>query len=147
MPCLGLALNVSICCCTVTVVVLRKCINWGSIFYKIACASSENLEHAHRMQADQRLRCPSEDALHPRLPTECHASRKEGNDQESIQCPNTLRPSHQRERRTYLKQRHHNQNTTNRKPKGQFLSQKLAKRLFKMKNSPGHTKTVIEIVK
>ena len=37
------------------------------------------------------------------------------------------------ERRTRLKQWHHNQNTTNRKPKGDFLSQKLAKRLSKIK--------------
>ena len=29
----------------------------------------------------------------------------------------------ERERRTHLKQRHHNQNTTSRKPKGQFLTQ------------------------
>ena len=39
----------------------------------------------------------------------CRTSRKEGNDQESIQLPNTFRPRHQRERRTHLKQRHHNQ--------------------------------------
>ena len=30
-------------------------------------------------------------------------------------------PRHQRERRTHLKERHHNQNTTSRKPKGQIL--------------------------
>ena len=42
-------------------------------------------------------------------------NRKEGNDQESIQLPNTFRPRHQMERRTHLKQRHHNQNTTSRK--------------------------------
>ena len=41
---------------------------------------------------------------------------KEGNDQGLIQLPNTLRPRHQRERRTHLQQRHHNQNTTGRKP-------------------------------
>ena len=51
-------------------------------------------------------------------------NRKEHIDQESIQLPNTFRPRHQTERRTHLKQRHHNQNTTSRKPKGQFLSQK-----------------------
>ena len=34
-----------------------------------------------------------------------------------------FRSRHQRERRTHLKQRHHNQNTTNRMPKGPFLSQ------------------------
>ena len=50
--------------------------------------------------------------------------KKEGNDQESIQLPNTFRPRHLWERRTHLKQRHHNQNTTSRKPKGQFLSRK-----------------------
>ena len=65
--------------------------------------------------------------------------RTEGNDQESIQVPNTFRPRHQRERRTHLKQRHHNQNITSRKPKGQFISQKLAKRLSKIKPLPGHT--------
>ena len=36
-------------------------------------------------------------------------SRKEGNDQESVQLPNAFRPRHQRERRAYLKQWHHNQ--------------------------------------
>ena len=53
----------------------------------------------------------------------CHAyhNRKEGNDQESIQLPNTFRQRYQRERRTHLKQRHHNQNTASRKAKGQFL--------------------------
>ena len=49
---------------------------------------------------------------------------KEGYDQESIKLPNIFRSKHQRERRTFLTQRHHNQNTTSRKPKGQFLSQK-----------------------
>ena len=33
------------------------------------------------------------------------------------------------------KQQHHNQNTTSRKPKGQFLSQKMAKRLSKLKKN------------
>ena len=47
-------------------------------------------------------------------------NRKEGNDQESIQSHNTFHPKHQRERRTHLMQRHNNQNTTSRKPKGQF---------------------------
>ena len=51
------------------------------------------------------------------------AKWKEGNDQESKQLPNTFRPSHQKERRTHLKQRHRNENTTSRKPEGQFLSQ------------------------
>ena len=59
-------------------------------------------------------------------------NRKEGNDQEPIQLPNTFRPETKRERRTHLKQRHHNQNTTSRKPKQQFLSQKLAERLSKI---------------
>ena len=44
-------------------------------------------------------------------------SRKEGNAQESIQLPYTFRPRHQGERRTHLKQRHHNKNTTSRKQK------------------------------
>ena len=65
--------------------------------------------------------------------------RKEGNDQESIQLPYKFQQRHQREIMTYWKQRHHNQNTTRRKPKGQFLSPKLAKRLSKIKNSPGRT--------
>ena len=34
-----------------------------------------------------------------------------------------FRSRHQRERRTHLEQLHHNQNTTNRMPKGPFLSQ------------------------
>ena len=50
-------------------------------------------------------------------------NRKEGNGQESIQLPNTFRPKHQKERSTHLKPRQHNQNTTSRKLKGQFLSQ------------------------
>ena len=44
-------------------------------------------------------------------------NRKEGNDQESIWLPNTFRPRHQTERSMHLKQRHHNQNTTNWKTK------------------------------
>ena len=41
---------------------------------------------------------------------------------------------HQRERRTHLMLRHHNQNTTSRKPKGQFLYPKqMAEWLFKIK--------------
>ena len=41
-----------------------------------------------------------------------YENRKKGNGQESIQSPNTFRQRHQRERRTHLKQRYHNQNTT-----------------------------------
>ena len=48
-------------------------------------------------------------------------NRKEGNDQKSIQLPNTFRPSHQGKRKTHLKQRLHNQNTTSRKPNRQFF--------------------------
>ena len=44
-------------------------------------------------------------------------NRKEGNDQESIQLPNTFRPRHKKEIWTHLKQRHCNQNTTSRKVK------------------------------
>ena len=44
-------------------------------------------------------------------------NRKEGNDQKLVQLLNTLHPRHQSERRTHLKQQHHNQNTTSRKPK------------------------------
>ena len=66
-------------------------------------------------------------------------NRKEDNDQESIQLPNIFRTRHQMERRTHLKQRQHNQNTTNRKPKGQFLFRKSAKRLSKIRIS--HAKT------
>ena len=51
--------------------------------------------------------------------------RKAGiRNQEWTQLPNTFRPRHQRERRAHLKQRRHSQNTTSRKPKGQFLSLK-----------------------
>ena len=84
-------------------------------------------------QSDQGLHCPLTESLDT---TECKkrtANRKEGNDQESIQFPNTFRPRRQKEGRTYLKQRHHNENTTSKKPKGQVLSQKLAKRLSKIK--------------
>ena len=54
----------------------------------------------------------------------------------------------QRERRTHLKQRHHNQNTTNRIPKGPFLSQTSARWLL-IKKSARHTckdNTMTEIV-
>ena len=44
----------------------------------------------------------------------------EDNALESIQSPNTFRPRHQRERRTHLKQRHYNQNTTKQKAKSSF---------------------------
>ena len=44
-------------------------------------------------------------------------NRKEGNDQESIQLPNTVRPRHKMERKT------HNQNSTSRKPKGQLFTE------------------------
>ena len=44
-------------------------------------------------------------------------NRREGNDQKSTQLPNTVRPRHQRERRTYLKQGHKNQNTKSKKAK------------------------------
>ena len=57
-----------------------------------------------------------------------NVNRKGGNDQESIQLPNTS--GHQRERRMHLKQWQHNQNTTSRKSKGQFLSI-MKTRLFK----------------
>ena len=49
-------------------------------------------------------------------------NRKEGNDQKLVQLLNTLHPRHQSERRTHLKQQHHNQNTTSRKPKDSFFS-------------------------
>ena len=74
-----------------------------------------------------------------RIRTEMFINKTEGNDQESIQLPNTFRPRHQRKNKTHLQQRHHNQNTANRKPKGQFLSHKLAKRLSKIKILPRHT--------
>ena len=61
-------------------------------------------------------------------------NRKTGNAQESTQLPNTFK----RERRTYLKQRRHNQSTTSRKSKGPFSFQKLAKRLSKIKQK-SHT--------
>ena len=45
-----------------------------------------------------------------------------------------FRSRRKREKRTHIKQWHHNQNTTSRKPKEQFLSPKLAKCLSKIKN-------------
>ena len=60
-------------------------------------------------------------------------NRKEGSDQESIQLPNTFRRRFRRERRTHVKQRHHNQTTTSRKPKGQFLSQNIDHRAIQNK--------------
>ena len=65
---------------------------------------------------------------------QCHGNRKEGNDQKSIQLHSTFRPRHQRERRTHLKQRHHNQNISNRKPKGQFLFQNICQMAIQNKN-------------
>ena len=50
--------------------------------------------------------------------TNLKIKRKEDNDQESIQLPNTFLPRHERERR------HHNQNNTGRKPKDRLFSQK-----------------------
>ena len=41
-------------------------------------------------------------------------NRKEDNDQESMQLPSTFRLRYQLERRTDLKQRHHNRNATSR---------------------------------
>ena len=75
---------------------------------------------------------------------------KECNEQESIQLPNTFRPWHQRERRNRLKQLHQNQNITSRKPKGQFLSQKIGQKVIQNKNytrtyMQKHTVTVIVI--
>lgn len=57
--------------------------------------------------------------------------RSDGNDQESIQLPQTSHPSHQRENNTNIKQFHHTENVTRGKPKGQLLSHKLAERLSK----------------
>ena len=45
------------------------------------------------------------------------ANRKEGNDQESTQSPNTFRPRHRKGKRTHLNQWQHNQNTTDQKAK------------------------------
>ena len=58
------------------------------------------------------------------------ANRKEGNDQESIQLPYTFRPRQERERRTHLATAPQS-NTISRKPKGQFLTKKMAKRIPK----------------
>ena len=57
-------------------------------------------------------------------------------------------PRHQRERRTHLKQRRHNQNSTSRKPKGQFLSQKIGQttiqnKTFTRRYMQRHTMTEI----
>ena len=61
--------------------------------------------------------------------------RKECNDQESIQLPNTFcsKTRKEKEKKDAPRAKGHNQTTTSRKPKGQFLSQKLAKRLSKVK--------------
>ena len=72
-----------------------------------------------------RTCAPSNDSDQPAQLHFWLANKKEDNDQASIQLPYTIHPIHQRERRTHLKQRHHNQNTTSTKPKVQFLSQKL----------------------
>ena len=69
-------------------------------------------------------------------------NRKEGNDQESIQLPKTFRPKHPRERRTHLKQQHHNQNITSRKTKGQYLSQKIGQ--MAIQNKKKFTRTYIQ---
>ena len=53
----------------------------------------------------------------------------------------TFRPRHQRERRTLLKQRHHNQTTTNRKPEGSFFPKNWPYGYPKIKIPPIHAKT------
>ena len=69
-------------------------------------------------------------------------NRKEGIDQESIQLPNTFRSKTPKGKKDALKVTDNNQ-TISRKPKGQFLSKTLAKRLSKIKKKkkkiPDHT--------
>ena len=55
-----------------------------------------------------------------------------------------FRSRHQRERRTHLKQRHHNQNTTNRMPKGPFLSQTSGQTVIKNDNNKKISKTYMQ---
>ena len=54
-------------------------------------------------------------------------NRKEGNDQESIQLRYTFRSKTPKGKKDAIKATAPRQNTTSRKPNGQFLSQKLAK--------------------
>ena len=51
----------------------------------------------------------------------------------------TLSVLDQREGRAHLKQRHHNQNTTSRKPKGQFFPQTDQTAVQNKKKSPWYT--------
>ena len=52
----------------------------------------------------------------------CHlGNRKKGNDQESIQLPNTFRPRHQRERSMHLKQWYHNQTLQEKRQKDNYF--------------------------
>ena len=66
-------------------------------------------------------------------------NRKEGNDQESIQLPNTFCPRQQKGKKDPLKATAPQSKHYKQKAKGRFLSRKLAKRLSKIKISPGHT--------
>ena len=55
-----------------------------------------------------------------------HKRQKKGRQRSGIELPNTFRSKTPKVKKDALKQRHHNQNTTSRKPKGQFISQILA---------------------
>ena len=65
-----------------------------------------------------------------------------------MQLTNTFRPRHQGKGRTHIKQRGHNQNTTSRRPKGQFLSPKIGQTAIQNKKftrtyMQGHSMTGI----
>ena len=77
----------------------------------------------------------------------CIANKKESNNLESIQLPNTFRRRHQRERRTHLKQRH--QNTTSSSQKDNFFSKKIGQTAIQNKNFTRtymQRRTTIEVI-
>ena len=59
-----------------------------------------------------------------------YINRNEGNDQESIQLPNTFRQRQQRERRTHLEQRHYNKTPQAESQKDSFFPNLSVQPLF-----------------
>ena len=78
-------------------------------------------------------------AIMPPYMVKKHLNRKDGNDQKSIQLPNTFHPRHQREKRTHLKATGPQSKHYKQKAKRTVSFPKIGNRLSKVKNLPGHT--------
>ena len=98
------------------------------------CGGRKRLPVLHHSEVIYFISCGLIEPILGLLKIKCHLNRKESNNQESKQLHDTLSPKHQRDKRTHLKQRHHKQNTTSRKPKGQFLSKKIDQTAIQNKN-------------